>query len=64
MYTPLITPESVDYTVGQLALLQASGHDVGAIASEYADAVTRDDGETEQDIALQIERDYNRLFYP
>lgn len=58
-----ITPENVDYTIGQLALLQASGHDVGEIASAYAEIVARGDAEAEQDLALQIESDYNRLFY-
>ncbi len=63
MYQTEITPESVDYTVGQLALLEAIGYPVSAIAHVYANCVEFNDVELEQSVALQIENYVNEFFY-
>lgn len=63
MYQPEITPENVDYTVGQLALLEASGYPAGALAHVYANCVEFDDAAGEQSVALHIEDYLNEHFY-
>lgn len=64
VYSNEITPDNVDYTIGQLALLEASGYkDAGLITSVYAIMVEHNDVLGEARLGLDIETLINEKFY-